>query len=391
MSKPTPLSRVRDCLVIGGGISGCTVAYELARRGCAVTLLERVSLAAAASGRNMGLLVNEVEPWALRMMEASLAVYREVEPLAPMALRQADLLLLATEPGQLAATEARIGALRDRGVEVEPADAARLHREWPALAADLAGGAVARGTWLLDPGAATLAFAEAAREAGAELRTGVRVASVAPGGALTDAGRVAADAVVVATGPWLPDLVPGAAISAGRGWVLRTGRLAPPAPWIVEEMSWPEPEALARGGRSPTLGEVAAGGHDAPAAAAFALAPQPGGETLVGTSLSPSLHEAPEGLDMARQVARRALRAAPGLRGTPVLAAWSGLRPITPDGRPVAGRTLGGLWVHGGHGAIGMQAAPATARWLAAAMLGDEPNADLDALAPGRFPAGPGG
>ncbi|MBO0836485.1 MAG: FAD-dependent oxidoreductase, partial [Actinobacteria bacterium] len=41
MSNPLPLSRVREFVVVGGGIAGCAVAYELARRGRQVTLLEQ--------------------------------------------------------------------------------------------------------------------------------------------------------------------------------------------------------------------------------------------------------------------------------------------------------------------------------------------------------------
>ena len=43
----------------------------------------------------MGLLINQVEPEAPRMVEHALAIYREVERFAPLNLRQADRLLLA--------------------------------------------------------------------------------------------------------------------------------------------------------------------------------------------------------------------------------------------------------------------------------------------------------
>ena len=43
-------------LVVGGGIIGCATAYELAKAGCAVTLLERATPGAEASGAAAGLL-----------------------------------------------------------------------------------------------------------------------------------------------------------------------------------------------------------------------------------------------------------------------------------------------------------------------------------------------
>jgi D-hydroxyproline dehydrogenase subunit beta len=385
MSKSNQLSRVGEFLVIGGGIAGCTVAYELARRGERVTLLEQRSLATAASGRNMGLLINQVEPEALRMMEHALAIYREVERFAPLNLRRGDQLLLARRPEQLGSMEERARAMAAVGLHPEVLDPDELRRRWPGLAADVAGGALVPGGWLLDPALATVAFAEAARSAGADIRTGVRVLSARPDGVLTDAGRLAADAVVVAAGPWLADLVPDVPIGAARGWVMRTGPLSDPPPWIVEEMSWPNQDVLGRAARRPTLAEVAAGGFDAPAVEAVAIAPQPDGTCLIGTSMAPSLRDVVEGVGMPSRVARRALSAVPGLAEATIVASWSGMRPMTPDGEPIAGRCDGGLWIHGGHGSIGMQAAPATARWLVDAMLSGDTPSEVAALAPQRF------
>jgi glycine/D-amino acid oxidase-like deaminating enzyme len=387
MSKPTSLSRVGDCVVIGGGIAGCTIAYELARRGLGVTVFEQNWLASAASGRNMGLLVNQVDPRALRMMRTAIEVYREVEALAPLALRRSPQLLLARDPAQLTLAQQHAQALREASLEADLLDVRRLRRDWPALAPDIAGGVLVTESWLLDPAAATHAFAEAAREAGARIETGTRVASILPNGVLTDRGRVAADVVVAAAGPWLSDLLPGAPINAGRGWLLRTARLPTPIPWVVEEMSWPSQDQLGRLARPLTLEELASATRNEPAVSALAIAPLPSGEALIGTSLTPSLRDAVEGLHMPQLIAQRALHCLPGLGQVPVVAAWSGLRPMTPDGRPIVGRTLQGIWVHGGHGSIGMQAAPATARWLAEAIVTGEAKEELSELGPERFGA----
>ena len=43
-----------DVLVIGGGIVGAATAYQLAKRGASVTLLEADQLASGATGRNLG-------------------------------------------------------------------------------------------------------------------------------------------------------------------------------------------------------------------------------------------------------------------------------------------------------------------------------------------------
>src|SRR5207253_11332673 len=134
----------------------------------------------------------------------------------------------------------------------------------------------------------------------------------------------------------------------------------------------------------PSLADVAAG-YDRSGAGAFVICQLPAGDALLGTSLSPSLRDAYEGLEMPSQVARRAVEIAPGLAGVGVAAAWFGLRPMTPDGMPIVGRLeVEGLYAHGGHGPMGRMARPATARWLAPPMRGGAAPG-LAGLRPGRF------
>jgi D-amino-acid dehydrogenase len=52
---------------------------------------------------------------------------------------------------------------------------------------------------------------------------------------------------------------------------------------------------------------------------------------------------------------------------------WTGLRPATPDGIPLTGKTkIKGLWLNTGHGALGFTLAPASAVELAEKMLSEE-------------------
>jgi len=70
-----------------------------------------------------------------------------------------------------------------------------------------------------------------------------------------------------------------------------------------------------------------------------------------------------------------------------VVATWSGVRPVTPDGRPLVGPVpgLAGLWVAAGHGPIGVLAAPATARMLADHLVGGRPDPAAARFDPARF------
>ena len=380
-----------EVAVVGGGIAGCSIAWELARRGASVVLVERDAIAFHASGRNMGLLLNQTEPGVVELMQRSIAIYREIED-GPVtfSLRSQQQVLVAADEAEMHFTRGRAGQLARLGVIASEVPIADLRRDFPQLNPALVGAFVVEKAWALDPWAATAAFAEAARAAGAEIRTGIRATQVqAPSGRVTglvtDAGVLAADAVVLATGPWLSELWRTAPVATGRGWLLRTAQLPFRLPWILEEMTWPDQDVLGRAARPPRLSEVAEG-HDRPVAEAMALAPMPEGDALLGTSLSPSLRDAHEGIDMPRRIASRALAAAPGLGDLPITAAWFGLRPMTPDGMPVAGPVgPSGLYLHGGHGSIGMMAAPATARALADEILSGKAAADLAGYRPGRF------
>jgi D-hydroxyproline dehydrogenase subunit beta len=369
--------RSTEVAVIGGGIAGCTAAHALASRGFKVTLFEQRHLAYGASGRNLGLLLNDFGAEAVTMMREALAGYGELaDGPVPFELRETSYLLLPTTDEQVEITRERAAELGRSGLASEPLDAGAVAKILPQLRSGAPGAHLLHGCWAVSAPDATRAFAEAARAAGATIQTGVRVGRLSTrsgrvDGVLSDTGPFACDAVVVATGPWLTDLVDEAPLSTGRGWVLRTGHLDFELPWVLVDMSWPELDELARVARPPLLSEVAAGGYDRPAAATVSMVPQPNGRALLGTSLSASLRDPVEGVDMPQRIAQRALDLLPGLGQMKITAGWYGMRPMTPDGLPIVGPTaIDGIYVHGGHGSIGMQSAPGTARMLAEIMDG---------------------
>jgi glycine/D-amino acid oxidase-like deaminating enzyme len=361
-----------EVVVVGGGIAGTTIAFELARRGAAVTLFEQASLGAGASGRNTGTLLHQTEPAVAAMFSASVASYASLD----VRFTPREQLWLARSEAQLrvAASKAAVVA----GASFVDGDA--LRAAYPAFGPSVLGGYVVPGAATVDPERATRAFAEAAQSCGARVRTGVRVGRVSADGVLTDEGPVSADAVVLAAGPWVADLV-RIPIKAGRGWLMLAERLD--VPWIVEEVSWPDQVVLGRAAEPTPIADVAADRVDLPVAECALLCPLPDGDGLLGASLCTSLRDAVEGVNAPRRLASRVLEVAPGLR-TRIVRAWWGLRPMTPDGLPAAG-SLDGVWVHGGHGSLGMQAAPATAAWLAAAMHGEPTPPTFSQLSPERF------
>ena len=371
----------RDTVVVGAGIAGCAVARLLAESGEGVAVVERGGIGAGASGRNGGFLFRQPAAWINELLDEAAAFYGELQDgSVPFDFRPTPMLLLAVEEAELEHAVAYANA-----VGGEPVDL----REDSWLADDLAGGFAVEGGFTLDAMGATSAAAEAARRAGVDFRLDceakrILVAGGRVTGVATDAGVLTCGRVVVATGPRLRFLLRTAGIdlpvSSSRGWLLETGRVDPPPPYAIEQAAWPEQGEMGALVVDPTLREVAEGG-DEPGLVSLLLGGRPAGHCLIGTSLSRSLLEEPEGPETVRRLAERAVRVSPHLADVPVVAAWSGRRAMIPDGLPVVGRVAGveGLDVLGGLSSIGMITAPGLARRL----VGGDPGP----FDPGRLPS----
>ncbi|WP_246088501.1 NAD(P)/FAD-dependent oxidoreductase [Phreatobacter stygius] len=388
--------------MIGGGIAGCTLAYELASRNVKTVVLEQNWVAAESSGRNTGTLLSGPQREVVELLDACAAIYEELaEGPVPFEFARIGHLLISEDEASFEAAGAVADRYRAAGVGMEKVSGAVLARDHPRLGFNVAGGYFVERAWSLEPMGATHAFAHAAREAGATIRTGLRVAQICARngkveGVLTDGGIIAADLVFIANGLWMNDLLrrtvgdgplPGLQFTAGRGWLIQLGKLDFELPWIVEELTWPDQEELGRRMSLDGLADVAAQRDDQPAVEAICLNPMRGGDARLGASVQPAFRDLVRNTDMASRIAGRTLRMLPGLGSPRVTNVYPGNRPMLPDGLPVAGRTaVEGLFVHGGMGSIGMHAAPATARWLVDAVMSGDGNPAKAWLCPHRFP-----
>jgi D-hydroxyproline dehydrogenase subunit beta len=400
-AKPNAAARRFDAIVIGGGIAGCTLAYELTRRGVKPVVLEQNLIAAESSGRNTGTLLSGPQRQVVEMLDACAEIYSELaDGPVPFEFARIGHLLISESEADFEAAAAVADRYREAGVGMEMVRGAELAHDHPRLGFRVAGGYFVERAWTLEPMGATHAFAHAAREAGAEFRTGLRVAQVISRGGkvqgvLTDQGLVAASMIFIASGLWMNELLrrtvgdgplPPLPLTAGRGWLIQLGRLDFALPWIVEELTWPDQEELGRRMAVGTLADVAEQRDDRPAVEAICLNPMRGGDARLGASVQPAFRDLVRNTDMPARVAARAVRMIPGLGSLGVTNVYPGNRPMLSDGLPVAGRTaIEGLYLHGGMGSIGMHAAPATARWLVDAVLNGDGNPRQEWLRPNRF------
>src|SRR4051812_47738333 len=196
-------------VVIGGGITGVSVAYHLADAGWTdVLLVEKAGLTAGATSQAAG-LVTAFNPSStmLAWRRYSIELYRRLGVFSTV-----GSVRLASSPAQLKELERTASRARGVGLDVgviSPGEAGRL---LPAISPDNLYGAVhLPGDGFLDPHSATFALAAAARELGVRIRQSTRVTGFELGPrseirrVLVDGGEpIDTELVVNAAGLWAP-------------------------------------------------------------------------------------------------------------------------------------------------------------------------------------------
>jgi glycine/D-amino acid oxidase-like deaminating enzyme len=346
-------------LVCGGGVIGVAVAYYLGLRGAEVVVVERAGVANAASGKSGGFLALD---WCdgsrlSQLARRSFALHAELAAVVP----DGGYRRLTTFGGFSGA-----GGRRKGGSWISDRIAIDRQLGSPETTAQI------------DPAGFTRGLMRAAEAGGATLRHGMVTGLVRDqdrvSGAIIDGEPVAADAVVIAMGPWsilaaawLP--LPAVYGLKGHSVVYETGDAVPPEALFLE------------------IGE-AGGGVVSPE-----VFPRPDGTTYVCAISSDSplpvdpAAVAPDPGAIDRLKAISAL-ISPILAGAKTIAAQACFRPVSEDGLPLIGAVPGaaGAYVATGHSVWGMLNAPATGEAMAGLILdGDSGPVDLAPFDPGRL------
>jgi glycine oxidase len=365
-----------DVLVVGGGIVGAAVGRALAADGHAVEILD--------SGKELGIATQ-----ASAGMLAPLAESDPEEPLVGLAVRGRDLyrtlcpaleeetgvtlglwldgiLKVAFTEDEESAGKGAVAWQRQRGLGAEWLTAAELRERCPGISPEACGAALAPEDGALEPLAALEAFLVSAAHHGARIVRGERVLSLEVTdrrvtGVRTETGRRPAGAVVMAAGAW-----------SGRVEHLPRPLSVEPVRGQMLAYDWPadEPPAIVYTGRGYVL--------------------RRGAEAIVGSTMEHAGFNAavtPEGRE---HVAHTGAHVYPALASATPRRAWAGLRPGTPDGRPIIGADpdVPNLWYATGHGRNGVLLAAVTGELIAFLFgggAGDGLEYDLAPVRPDRF------
>lgn len=362
---PTPV--VTECLVVGGGIIGLSIARELARAGRDVILIDRRTTPHIASWAAGGLLPPPIKRAAHDPLEQIRGLSHELFPVWCRELEEVSGVSVELErcggtylgrlPGERVALKAAVEQWRADGVVVD--------RWTPALLADREPNLQVQEDSVEVfhlPDEVLVRTPRLIRALHSDLQSlGVRVILAEqsswgePMGDLprivSSHGDFAAENICLATGPWARELLDP------------LGVFLPIEPRRGQIALFKNEQRLLRTviNEGPRYLVSRADGH-----------------LLAGSTVEDVGFDGSTTATAIAELVRFARSFVPALRSLEPIASWAGLRPWSPDGVPYIGRVPrhDRVWFAGAHFRSGIHLAPATARLMRQLIL-DQPT-DID-------------
>ncbi len=367
-----------DVVIAGGGIMGCALAYQLAKRNVDVIVLERETLGSQSTGKCAGGVRQQFSMEAnVRLQQMSVRLFEgfEQETGHPADFRQIGYLFVLTLPQHVEDFRRNVEMWRRVGLSearwVDPAEAARMV---PVLNVDdVLGCTFCPTDGIASPADVTAGYASAARRLGARLKEGVEVVGVdvAGGrvhGVRTSAGDIATRLLFNCAGVW--------SASIGR----MAGLEIPVLPYRRHVAVTGTFDAVPR--TNPMTVDFQSSLYFHPE----------GDGVLLGMSdrAEPPGFSTEVSWEFLEKVFAQAERRAPALVGAGIKTAWAGLYETTPDHQAILGPLpeVEGFWCAAGFSGHGFMQAPAAALLLTQLLLDQRSEIDISPFAFTRFAKG---
>jgi len=374
-----------DVIIVGGGLIGSSIAFQLSTEKLRVLLLDRQEPGREASWAAAGMLApgpDSSDATALVPLGIeSLRLYPEfVAAIEKASVNSTDFTHTGTfevfrGPRAEAQRDAMVAEFRRLAIGAEAISLNDARKHEPSLATHE--GAIA---WLpdeatIDPRLLIESVLAAARQSGAEIRANCGVNALlyereACAGVIAGGQKIAAKQVIIAAGSFC-STINDAAHEANSQRTTQLRQYAPVHP-VRGQM-------LALRSATVRLKKVLRSEYGY-------LVPRRDGRIIAGSTLENAgfaKQVTPQGV---RQILDAALDLAPALIDAKIVDEWSGLRPGTPDLLPIIGPTdIPGLWLATGHYRNGILLAPATAKIMRDWIVTGKSNFNAESFSPLRF------
>ena len=368
-------------VIIGGGISGCSVAYHLAKLGWTdVVLLERKQLTSGTTWHAAG-LVGQLRATRnmtrLAKYSADLYVGLEAETGIATGMRQNGSISVALTPERREELLRQATLARAFGVEVHEISPAEVQAAYPHLDIDGVTGAVRLPLdGQCDPANIAMALARGARQRGARIFENVKVTAVTtPSGRVTGVawddgaaqGAIATDLVVNCAGMWGRDLAAASGVTLPLHACEHFYIVTEPIPGLGQLPVLRVPDECAY--YKEDAGKILLG--------AFEPVAKPWG--MDGIREDFAFDQLPEDFDHFEPILEKAVRRMPILATAGIHTFFNGPESFTPDDRYYLGEApeLRGYWVAAGYNSVGIAGSGGAGFALAQWIEDGEPPFDL--------------
>ncbi|MBS0564489.1 MAG: GcvT family protein [Proteobacteria bacterium] len=368
-------------VIIGGGISGCSVAYHLAKLGWKdIVLLERKQLTCGTTWHAAGLigqLRGSQNMTRLAKYSADLYVKLEAETGVATGMRQVGSISVALTEARREELYRSATLARAFNVDVQEISPTEVKAMYPHLnVADVVGAVHLPLDGQCDPANIAMALAKGARMRGARIAEGVKVTKVLDDGARVtgveweaggETGSISAEMVVNCGGMWGRDL-------AGRSGVT--------LPLHACEHFYLVTEPIEGLGHLPVLrvpDECAYYKSDAGKMMLGAFEPKAKPWGMQGISEDFCFDTLPEDFDHFQPILEAAMNRMPMFQTAGIHTFFNGPESFTPDDRYYLGEApeLKGYWIAAGYNSVGIVSSGGAGMALAQWMEDGEPPFDL--------------
>lgn len=384
---------MRDVIVIGGGIIGSSVAWQLAKRNQKVLVIEKKDSASGSAGATDGvvgyhtkkpgvqldLAVQSIEMFKTLSEELGSDVEYELEAggMQPVEDKEQWDMLSAMAEEQ-----------RKSGVDIRMISAEEACKIEPNLNPDIYGALYSPTGGKVNPLALTMAYARAAKKLGAEYWYFTEVTEIiiedgrAVGVKTADGREERAKYIVNAAGSWAGKVAALAGldmpIKPRKGQLCVTEPIGPFLRATVQCARYnvikfrPETikdQTVLKLGQSLSIEQTENGG------------------LIIGGTREFVGYEDENTFEAIEAMMKRALRFFPALKDVSIVRYFSGFRPYTPDGLSLLGevKTLPGFIMSAGHEGDGIALSAITGKLIAEIIVDGKPSYNIDEFSPNRF------
>ncbi len=351
-------ANVFDLAIVGGGIVGAACAWEAARSGLGVVVIENAVIGGGATAAGMGhIVVMDDSEAQFALTHYSQQLWQEIALELPhdVEYEECGTIWVAADEEEMEEVRRKVHFYQTRGVAVQILSAEALAKAEPNLRPGLAGGLLVPGDSVVYPPCAARYFLERAQALGAQLRCGQSAVALSNEGVkLNDGTFISAGATVNASGSWVPMLTPGIDVQKRKGHLLITDRY----PNFVRHQLI-------------ELGYLKSAHSISSDSVAFNVQPRKTGQVLIGSSRQYGVDDAKVEAAMLSRMLARAAEYMPGITRLSALRTWTGFRAATPDKLPLVGPCPGyeKLYLATGHEGLGITTSRGTAKLLVDQLL----------------------